>query len=302
MTNSPFATSQPLTISSGPTSRSCTGHQRFCLIGVWHSRCSVRNETSEARAFGDVAGASPTGMVTRPKLSEPFQIVRMGPPSNSRGTGPFRRNRVLSCAARGHYAEILSETTATAPTEAGVQAGGGRTIGRLWRNAVTARRTNPAYLVEEPDGWREVALGRGRSRRGRARHGLLALGVRKGDAFAILAQTTLEWALFDFALGLIGAIGAAIYANSSPKDASSCSSIRRRSACWSRTRSSGRRSRRGPPPRHHVRRARRASRARPRVRSRAAECARRGRGGDRARTTSSRSSTRRARPARRRPA
>jgi long-chain acyl-CoA synthetase len=48
--------------------------------------------------------------------------------------------------------------------------------------------------------------------------GLLALGVRKGDAFGILAQTSLEWALFDYALGLIGAVGAAIYANSSPKD------------------------------------------------------------------------------------
>jgi long-chain acyl-CoA synthetase len=49
-------------------------------------------------------------------------------------------------------------------------------------------------------------------------NGLLALGVRKGDAFGILAQTNLEWALFDFALGLIGAVGAAIYANSAPKD------------------------------------------------------------------------------------
>jgi long-chain acyl-CoA synthetase len=49
-------------------------------------------------------------------------------------------------------------------------------------------------------------------------NGLLAIGVRKGDSFGILAQTTLEWALFDFALGLIGAVGAAIYANSSPKD------------------------------------------------------------------------------------
>ena len=29
------------------------------------------------RAFGDVASASPTGMLTRPKLSEPFQIVRI---------------------------------------------------------------------------------------------------------------------------------------------------------------------------------------------------------------------------------
>jgi len=49
-------------------------------------------------------------------------------------------------------------------------------------------------------------------------NGLIALGIRKGDAFGILAQTNLEWALFDYALGLIGAVGAAIYANSSPKD------------------------------------------------------------------------------------
>ena len=45
-------------------------------------------------------------------------------------------------------------------------------------------------------------------------NGLLALGVRKGDAFGILGQTSLEWALFDFALAHVGAIGAAIYANS----------------------------------------------------------------------------------------
>jgi long-chain acyl-CoA synthetase len=49
-------------------------------------------------------------------------------------------------------------------------------------------------------------------------NGLLSLGVRKGDAFGILAQSTPEWALFDYALGLIGAVGAAIYANSSSSD------------------------------------------------------------------------------------
>ena len=49
-------------------------------------------------------------------------------------------------------------------------------------------------------------------------NGLLARGIRKGDAFAILARTTLEWALFDFALAHVGAVGAAIYANSSPQD------------------------------------------------------------------------------------
>src|SRR5581483_1469851 len=74
MTNSPFATSQPLTSSSASTSRSWNGHHRFCLIGVPHSRCSVRNATS----LRWVASASPIGMLTRPKLIDPFQIVLMG--------------------------------------------------------------------------------------------------------------------------------------------------------------------------------------------------------------------------------
>lgn len=94
-----------------------------------------------------------------------------------------------------------------------------RTIGTLWRNAVAAGRSTPAYLVEGKDGWREVSW----QEAGRAveelANGLLALGVRKGDAFGILAQTSLEWALFDYALARVGAVGAAVYANSSPKDA-----------------------------------------------------------------------------------
>ena len=77
ITNWPFETSQPLTSSSDSTSRSCTGHQRFCLIGEPHSRCSSRNETSDWRAAAFVAGVSPTGMFTRPKLTDPFQVVRM---------------------------------------------------------------------------------------------------------------------------------------------------------------------------------------------------------------------------------
>jgi len=83
---------------------------------------------------------------------------------------------------------------------------------------VAAGRTNPAYLVEGPEGWSEV----GWDEAGRAveelANGLLARGIRKGDAFGILAQTRMEWALFDYALVLIGAVGAAVYANSSPKD------------------------------------------------------------------------------------
>src|SRR5690348_8886100 len=92
ITNSPLATSQPLTISSGPTSRSCVGHQRFWRIGVLHSRWSVRKLTSDCFAFGVVARARPTGMLTRPKEMDPFQIVRMGPlQENSSWIGPIRR-------------------------------------------------------------------------------------------------------------------------------------------------------------------------------------------------------------------
>jgi len=94
---------------------------------------------------------------------------------------------------------------------------GSRTIPRLWRDAV-ARNTGVAYLVEEDGGWREVSWGEAAERVESMAHGLLARGIGKGDAFGILARNTLEWALFDFALAHVGAIGAAIYANSSPND------------------------------------------------------------------------------------
>jgi long-chain acyl-CoA synthetase len=93
-----------------------------------------------------------------------------------------------------------------------------RTIGQLWRGATGAGRTGPAYLVEREGGWEEVSWDEAGTAVEELANGLLALGVRKGDAFGILAQTSLEWALFDYALARVGAVGAAIYANSSPKD------------------------------------------------------------------------------------
>ncbi|MGZ8706990.1 MAG: AMP-dependent synthetase/ligase [Gaiellaceae bacterium] len=96
---------------------------------------------------------------------------------------------------------------------------GTRTIARLWQDAVARELDSPAYLVQEGQEWRPVSWGEAAQAVDELAHGLLALGVRKGDAFAILASTRLEWVLFDFALGLIGAVGAPIYMNSSPKDA-----------------------------------------------------------------------------------
>jgi long-chain acyl-CoA synthetase len=94
----------------------------------------------------------------------------------------------------------------------------GRTIARLWQDALARGWDDPAYLVQEGDAWREVSWGAAARTVDEFAHGLLALGIRKGDTFAILGSTRLEWALFDFALGQIGAVGAAIYANSSPRD------------------------------------------------------------------------------------
>ena len=96
---------------------------------------------------------------------------------------------------------------------------GTRTIARLWQEAVARGLESPAYLVQEGEKWRPVSWTEAAQAVDEIAHGLLALGVRKGDAFAILASTRLEWVLFDFALGLIGAVGAPIYMNNSPKDA-----------------------------------------------------------------------------------
>ncbi len=94
-----------------------------------------------------------------------------------------------------------------------------RTIERLWRDAVAAGRPTPAYLIQDGDDWNPLSWSEAAQRVESYANGLLALGVRKGDAFSILGSSRVEWALFDFALGSIGAIGAAIYANSSPRDA-----------------------------------------------------------------------------------
>jgi long-subunit acyl-CoA synthetase (AMP-forming) len=94
-----------------------------------------------------------------------------------------------------------------------------RTIGRLWLDAVAANRSTPAFLVERDGEWQPVSWDEAARIVEELANGLLAAGVRKDDAVAIAGQTTLEWALFDFALALVGAIGAPVYANSSAKDA-----------------------------------------------------------------------------------
>jgi long-chain acyl-CoA synthetase len=112
---------------------------------------------------------------------------------------------------------VASRTTALPERPAAGEAAA-RTIGRLWRDAVAAGRTAPAYLVERNGSWREISWPEAAEAVDELANGLLAQGVRKGDAFATLGRTTLEWALFDFALALVGAVGAPIYSTGSPRD------------------------------------------------------------------------------------
>ena len=109
--------------------------------------------------------------------------------------------------------ETVDATLEAAPTSAGQ-----RTIAQLWRNAVAGGRTGAAYLTETDDGWREVSWAEADERVRAYANGFLARQVRKGDNVALLARNGLEWALLDFALARIGAVGIPIYASSSARD------------------------------------------------------------------------------------
>src|SRR3954468_12913042 len=93
-----------------------------------------------------------------------------------------------------------------------------RTIPALWQRAAGAGRTHPAYLVQGDTGWEPVTWEDAARRVDELAHGFLAAGLRKGDAFAILGNTTLEWALVNFALAQIGVAVIPVYPTSSPAD------------------------------------------------------------------------------------
>ncbi len=109
-------------------------------------------------------------------------------------------------------------TEAAAKPEASASGPGPRTVPALWQKAVAAGRTNPAYLYEHGDHWHELSWSEAATAVEELANGLLALGLKKGDAFGILGRTTVEWPLFDFALGSIGVVPAAVYPSSSVKD------------------------------------------------------------------------------------
>jgi long-chain acyl-CoA synthetase len=114
------------------------------------------------------------------------------------------------------YASNVTETV-DAPSAA-PPATSKRTIARLWHDAIAAGRSNPAYLVETDSGWQGVSWEHAEERVRDYANGLLARGVHKGDNVALLARNSLDWAMLDFALARIGAVGVPVYSSSSPRD------------------------------------------------------------------------------------
>jgi long-chain acyl-CoA synthetase len=112
---------------------------------------------------------------------------------------------------------MATETSPLAPQAPDARPGE-RTIAATWRRACEAGREDPAYLVERGGAWEPVSWQDAWRQVDELAHGLLALGVRPGERFAILAGTSLEWALLDFALARIGVPVVPVYPTSSDRD------------------------------------------------------------------------------------
>jgi long-chain acyl-CoA synthetase len=90
-----------------------------------------------------------------------------------------------------------------------------RTAPALWRYILDQGHPTPAYLEELPDAWREVSWDEAEGRVDALSRALLAHGVHRGDAVAVLARTRLEWILLDWAIMSIGAVVVGLYPTSS---------------------------------------------------------------------------------------
>jgi long-chain acyl-CoA synthetase len=86
-----------------------------------------------------------------------------------------------------------------------------RTAPALWQYGLQRGHPGPAFLEEEPDGWREVSWDEAARRIDALAQALLARGVGHGDKVAILARTRLEWGLLDWAIMSIGAVVVGLY-------------------------------------------------------------------------------------------
>jgi len=93
-----------------------------------------------------------------------------------------------------------------------------RTAPELWREAASSAPATPAYLEEGPTGWSPVSWDEATERIDALARGLLAHGVRHGDCVAVIARTSVDWILLDWAIMSIGAVVVGLYPTSSAKE------------------------------------------------------------------------------------
>lgn len=75
----------------------------------------------------------------------------------------------------------------------------------------------PLFSRQNPDGlWREVSSQEFLDEVMSLAKGLIASGIKPGDAVAIMSKTRYEWPVIDFALWYAGAVSVPIYETSSP--------------------------------------------------------------------------------------
>jgi long-chain acyl-CoA synthetase len=108
--------------------------------------------------------------------------------------------------------------TTSSPAAEADALGGERTAPVLWRHALDRGAAAPAYLAEGPEGWSPVSWPEAGERVDALAHGLLARGIGRGDAVAVLARTRLEWVLLDWAIMSVGAVVVGLYPTNSAKE------------------------------------------------------------------------------------
>jgi long-chain acyl-CoA synthetase len=110
----------------------------------------------------------------------------------------------------------MEGATATASASAGT---GSATVADLLPRSVEAYRDRVAVMFKDDTGeWVKQSFGEVGETVRRLSLGLIDLGIEKGDKVSILANTRLEWTLFDYAALTAGATVVPIYQTNSPEE------------------------------------------------------------------------------------
>jgi long-chain acyl-CoA synthetase len=110
----------------------------------------------------------------------------------------------------------MEGATASSSAPAGT---GSSTVADLLPRAVEAYRDRTAVMFKDGSGgWAKQSFGEVGDTVRRLSLGLMELGIEKGDKVSILANTRLEWTLFDFAALTAGATVVPIYQTNSPDE------------------------------------------------------------------------------------